>query len=108
MRFSNPKYLKSLYTITTVCVVHSAVYINAHRCFWPDLSVGEHDLHTGNITWVGGHKRWKCRSMGTDYQTNCITVTVLISTYLFVLHVLSSQTQSQLPTALEVLTPLVR
>ena len=46
--------------------------------------------------------------MGTDYQTKFITFTVLISTYLFVLRVLSSQTQSQLRTTLKVLKPLIR
>lgn len=35
-------------------------------------------------------------------RPNCITVTVLISTYLFDLRALSSQTQSQLHTTLKV------
>ena len=52
-------------------------------CCWPLLSADENYLHSWNITRGGGHKRYKCRSIDLDYQSNCITVTVFISTYLF-------------------------
>lgn len=39
----------------------------------------------------GGHRGYKCRSIDTDYQSNCITVTIFISTYLFAMRSLSVQ-----------------
>ena len=51
-------------------------------CCQPNLSIGELDPHFGTITCPGGgHRRYKCRSIDTDYQSNCITVTVFINTY---------------------------
>ena len=64
-------------------------------CCQPNLSVGELDLHLGTITCAGGgHRRYKCRSIDTDYQSNCITFTVFINTNLFVMRALSAQNQS--------------
>jgi hypothetical protein len=48
----------------------------------PKISVRDHDLHSGNIT-CGGHRMYKCMSIDTDYQSNRVTVTMFISTYLF-------------------------
>jgi hypothetical protein len=31
------------------------------------LLIGEHDLHSENIKCGGGHSRYKCRSIDTDY-----------------------------------------
>jgi hypothetical protein len=62
---------------------------------WPNFSVGELDLHLRTITCVGdGHGKFKYRSIDTDYQSNCITVIVFISTNLFVMRALSGQKQS--------------
>ena len=55
-------------------------------CCWPVLSVEENDLNSGNIKCDGGHKRYKRRSVVTDYQSNCITVTVFISFYIYIFH----------------------
>ena len=52
------------------------LYIQGWR---PNLSDGEHDFHSRNIT-CSGHVRYKCRSVDTHYRSYFITVTVFIST----------------------------
>jgi len=82
--------------------------MNYKYCCWPFLSVKENDLHSGNIKCGGGHRRYKRKSIDTDYQSNCTTVTVFISFYIyFIVQVLSAQNQSQLCMALNILSPLV-
>ena len=51
--------------------------------WWPNFSVREHDLHSGNIMCVGGYRTYKRRSSDTDYQCSSIAVTMFISNYLF-------------------------
>ena len=72
------------------------------RCCRPHRSVGEHELHSRNTTCGGGQRGYKCRSIDTDYQSNCITVTVCINTYLFATRALSTQNPSQLCTTLNI------
>lgn len=77
-------------------------------CRWPILSVEENDLHSGNITCGGGHRRYKRRSIDTNYQSNRITVTVFISSYMyFITQVLSAQNQGRLCIATNILSQLV-
>ena len=52
-----------------------------HTQRWTNISGGEHDPHTGNIT-CAGHRRYNGRSIDTDYRSYCITLTVFISTYI--------------------------
>jgi hypothetical protein len=63
------------------------------------LLAGEHDLHSENIT-CGAYRRYKCRSVDSDYQSNCIALTLFIITYFF-MPALSPQNQSHLCTALK-------
>jgi len=63
------------------------------HCCRPNLSVGEHDLHLGNII-CGGHRKYDCRSIDTDYQKNCIAVTMFLRTYVYVMRTLSVKSQS--------------
>jgi hypothetical protein len=64
-------------------------------CCQPNLSIGELDLHFGTITCAGGdHSRYRCRSIDTDYQSNCIIFTVFINTNVFVMRALSAHNQS--------------
>ena len=78
-------------------------------CRWPILSVEENELHSGNITCGGCHRRYKRRSIDTDYRSNCITVTVFIGSYIYLnMQVLSAQNQSQLCIAINISSPLVR
>jgi hypothetical protein len=38
-----------------------------------NLSFGEHELHSGNRTYGGGHRIYQCRPTDTDYLSNCMS-----------------------------------
>lgn len=83
-------------------MLESAIFRDiTQRCCRSHRSVGEHELHSGNITCDGGQSGYKCRSIDTDYRSNSITVTVFINTYLFATTTLSAQNPSQLCTTLK-------
>jgi len=74
-------------------------------CCQPNLSVGELDLYLGTITCAGGgHRRYKCRSIDTDYQGNCIIFTCLL-TLIYSSCELYLPKTSQLCTALKIWGP---
>jgi hypothetical protein len=67
------------------------------------LLVGEHDLHLGNVTYIG-HRRYKYRSTDKIKQINGVTVTThLLPPFNPFMRALSTKT-SQLCTALQILS----
>jgi hypothetical protein len=104
IKLQNFKYKKIIYLwkcIRICAILKSPLFWDiTQRCCRPHLSVGEHEIHSRNITCVGGHRGYACRSIDTDYQSNNSninnTITIFVSTYLFAMTALSAQNQSQL------------
>lgn len=67
---------------------------NCKHVLMPNLSVKKHNLHSGNIMCVGGYRKYKCRSINTDYQSNCISATMFISTYFIMQHFICPKPKS--------------
>ena len=78
--------------MVTICLLRGTswiLYCSSYSCCRPNLSVGTWPALS--ITCGEGLSRYKCRSADTNYQSNCVIVTVFISTSYFVMRALSAR-----------------